>query len=118
MTALPTVDLTGDWTLTVSFLRGSRTHRLWLQQTGNEVSGAQQSDGFSGTVSGQLTAARVQLTFSAPFEGVSIFYSFEGEAKDGTMDGVAYFGCTNSSNDGAVNRRGFGDGRFSAVRFG
>jgi hypothetical protein len=114
--AAPTVDLTGDWTVNVQFLRGARAHTLRLQQSGRELAGEQYSDGFTGPVSGHIEADRVRLRFAMMAQGSTILYSFEGRADPSGMEGEVEFGCAGETNDGVVNRRQYGTGRWRASR--
>src|SRR6184192_2702122 len=48
----PATAIAGEWELRVDFMRGSRTHRLALEQRGSELSGRQSSAVFEGPVEG------------------------------------------------------------------
>ena len=99
------VNLAGEWEVSVRFLRGVRSHRLRLRQSGGELAGDQQSDGFAGAVSGSVEADRVRLRFNTKIEGTTIVYLFEGQAHAGGMAGTVQFGSANDTNTGVVNRR-------------
>src|SRR6266567_338733 len=48
----PAPAVAGDWELQVDFLHGARSHRLALEQRGNELAGHQRSAQFEGPVTG------------------------------------------------------------------
>jgi L-seryl-tRNA(Ser) seleniumtransferase len=114
--AAAAVDLAGEWQVRVNFLHGVRSHRLRLRQSGGELAGDQQSDGFAGAVSGSVEADRVRLRFNTKIEGTTIVYLFEGQAHERDMAGTVQFGSANETNTGVVNRRQYGEGRWQASR--
>jgi D-glucosaminate-6-phosphate ammonia-lyase len=112
----PTADISGEWEVDVQFLKGTRRHRLSLKQQGAVLTGHQESNGFSGDVTGQLSASTVRLTFDGQYEGSTIFYSFEGEAGEAKMEGAVLFGAANGTNHGILNLRQHGSGTWAARR--
>ena len=114
--AAAAVDVGGEWDVSVKFLHGARSHRLRLRQTGGELAGDQQSDGFAGAVSGSVEADRVRLRFNTKIEGTTVVYLFEGQADAGGMAGTVQFGSANDTNVGVVNRRQYGGGHWQANR--
>ncbi len=114
--AAPELDVSGEWELDVRFLKGGRRHRVTLEQQGTDVTGRQESNGFSGDVRGRVSASVVRLTFDGEHEGSTIFYSFEGEAAPSRMTGTVLFGAANGTNRGALNLRQHGSGTWEARR--
>jgi L-seryl-tRNA(Ser) seleniumtransferase len=114
--AAAAVDVGGEWEVSVKFLHGARSHRLRLRQSGGELAGDQQSEGFGGAVSGSVEADRVRLRFNTKIEGTTIVYLFEGQADAGGMAGTVQFGSANDTNTGVVNRRQYGGGHWQASR--
>jgi hypothetical protein len=110
------VDVAGEWQVRVNFLHGVRSHRLRLRQSGGELAGDQQSDGFAGAVSGSVEADRIRLRFNTKIEGTTIVYLFEGQAHADGMAGTVQFGSANDTNTGVVNRRQYGEVRWQASR--
>jgi L-seryl-tRNA(Ser) seleniumtransferase len=118
MEAAPAADISGEWEINVQFLKGGRRHRVTLVQQGAELTGRQESNGFSGGVKGQVSASTVRLMFDDVYEGSTIFYSFEGEADAAHMEGAVLFGAANGSNHGVLNLRQHGSGTWEARRLG
>ena len=100
----------------VQFLHGERTHRLRLQQQGNELSGSQQSEQFEGNVIGKLTAQHIRMEFETRHEGSAIAYRFEGKVSDGRMEGEVLLGSATDHHRGPVNLSQFGKGQWQASR--
>jgi L-seryl-tRNA(Ser) seleniumtransferase len=114
----PAADLSGEWDVQVRFLKGARQHRVRLRQQGADLTGIQESNGYSGGVKGRVAASTVRLTFDGEYEGNTIFYSFEGQADPTRMTGTVLFGAANGSNRGALNLRQHGSGTWEARRAG
>jgi D-glucosaminate-6-phosphate ammonia-lyase len=112
----PAIDLSGNWDIRVQFLHGERTHRLRLQQQGNQLSGRQQSEQFEGDVIGKLTGQGVRMEFEARHEGSAIAYRFEGKVNDGKMEGEVVLGSATDHHRGPVNLSQFGKGQWQALR--
>jgi L-seryl-tRNA(Ser) seleniumtransferase len=106
----------GEWELRVDFLQGARTHRLALQQHGNELAGHQRSAQFEGPVNGMLDADRIHFTFDGRYEASTLCYRFEGRLGDGAMEGSVVLGAASDQNHGIVNRSQFGTGIWQARR--
>ena len=112
----PAIEIGGDWELRIDFLQGSRVHRLNLEQRGAALAGQQRSLHFAGPVSGWLSGNLIQLSFASRYEGSTICYFFDGEARDGGMSGTAALGAASDQNRGIVNRSQFGTGQWRASR--
>ncbi len=110
------VDLSGEWKVTVRFLRGERRHRLQLHQEGEVISGRHELEQFAGDVAGRLDALGVRLTLRARFEGSTISYRLDGVIANGGMQGEAVLGSATDHHQGPVNMAQFGSGRWEAVR--
>jgi L-seryl-tRNA(Ser) seleniumtransferase len=106
----------GEWELRVEFLHGGRSHRLALQQRGNEIAGHQKSAQFEGPVSGILEADRVRFGFGDRYEASNLSYRFEGRVSDGAMAGTVALGAASDQNAGIVNKSQFGTGEWQARR--
>jgi uncharacterized pyridoxal phosphate-dependent enzyme len=108
--------IAGTWELRVAFMQGERTHRLRLEQHGNEVAGHQRSPQFEGPVEGALDADRIRFAFIGRYEASNICYRFEGQVTDGAMSGSVELGAASDQNGGIVNRSQFGAGQWHAHR--
>ncbi len=116
MNAVPAIDVSGPWDVTVDFLKGQRVHRLDLHQDGPALSGRQDSEQFSGGVTGRISGSVVELVFDDVYEGSTIFYTFAGRAAPSSMTGTVLFGAANGTNRGTFNLRQHGNGTWTASR--
>jgi len=112
----PAPAVAGEWELRVDFLHGTRSHRLALEQRGNELAGHQRSGQFEGPVIGTLEAHRVWFSFGSRYEASNLSYRFEGTVEDGAMAGTVALGAASDQNAGIVNRSQFGSGQWQARR--
>ena len=112
----PAPAVAGEWELRVDFLHGTRSHRLALEQRGNELAGHQRSAQFEGPVNGTLRADRVYFSFGSRYEASNLSYRFEGTVEDGAMTGTVALGAASDQNAGIVNRSQFGTGQWQARR--
>jgi L-seryl-tRNA(Ser) seleniumtransferase len=112
----PAAEIAGNWELRVDFLQGSRVHWLDIEQRGTELAGHQRSTQFEGPITGWLSGAQIQLSFTSRYEASTICYFFDGEIRDGKMSGTAMLGAASDQNHGIVNRSQFGSGCWSASR--
>jgi L-seryl-tRNA(Ser) seleniumtransferase len=110
--------LAGHWRLDLSFLHGTRTHRVTLTQSGTTLAGSHESPDFTGPVAGQLTQGGVTFHFDTTYEASTIRYNFEGHIEAGHLTGSVTFGTFNEHHQGAVNLAQFGAGHWSARRVG
>jgi len=108
--------IAGTWELRVAFMQGERTHRLRLEQHGNEVAGHQHSPQFEGPVEGVLDADQIRFAFIGRYEASNISYRFEGRVAGGAMSGSVELGAASDQNSGIVNRSQFGAGQWQAHR--
>jgi D-glucosaminate-6-phosphate ammonia-lyase len=113
---LPVLAVAGEWELRVDFLHGARSHRLALEQRGNELAGHQKSAQFEGPVSGTLEADLIRFSFGGRYEASNLSFRFEGTVADGTMAGTVALGAASDQNSGIVNRSQFGTGEWRARR--
>jgi hypothetical protein len=112
----PTTDVSGDWTIDVSFLQGTRSHHIVLRQQDDVVAGSQCSHQFEGPVTGTIHGGRVDLEFSAWHEGAMIAFRLEGAVTDGQMRGQVTLGTATVQRRGPINLAQFGTGSFRGIR--
>jgi hypothetical protein len=109
-------DVSGNWIVRVQFLHGEREHRLTLRQSGNQLTGSQQSAQFESNVTGKLVKRHVRMEFESRHEGSAIAYRFEGSVANGEMQGDVFLGSATDSHRGPVNLSQFGTGQWQASR--
>jgi hypothetical protein len=97
------VSVAGQWQAEITFLRGSATHTLLLEQHGPDLVGTHQGEFVSGDLSGTVAANQVHFRSRQRIQGQQLSYEFTG-----TVDG--------DKMSGAVNMGEYGDARWSAER--
>ena len=112
----PSPAVAGEWELRVDFLHGVRSHRLALEQRGNQLAGHQRSAQFEGPVTGMVEADLIQFSFGSRYEASNLSFRFEGKLRDGAMAGTVALGAASDQNAGIVNRSQFGTGTWQARR--
>src|SRR3954471_20318977 len=111
-------DVAGEWDMRVDFMHGTRTHRLALQQNGDDITGRQRSAQFDGPVTGAIESDHIRLAFEGRHEAATISYCFEGRIAAGEMEGTVLLGAASDQNQGIINRTQFGAGSWTSVRGG
>ena len=87
-----TVDLSGHWDLTIDYFTSSSHHRLYLQQTGNWITGSHQSDFSEQPIVGTVEGDQVKLRSEVQQPGDRIPFLFAGQATDGSIAGSIFLG--------------------------
>lgn len=90
--AIPTVDLSGHWDLTINYFTSSSHHRLYLQQEGNWVTGTHQSDFSEQPIVGTVEGNQVKLRSEVQQPGDRIPFLFAGQMEDGQFSGSIFLG--------------------------
>jgi seryl-tRNA(Sec) selenium transferase len=98
-----TAAVAGQWQAEITFLRGSATHTLILEQQGATLVGTHRGEYVSGDLSGSVAANQVHFRSSQKIEGQRLSYEFTG-----TVDG--------DKMAGSVNLGEYGDARWTAQR--
>lgn len=88
--ARPAQDISGVWEVEVAYEVGQSHHKLFLNTSGNRVTGSHQGWAFQGDLRGEIDGSRVELRSSLPVEGTHLSYtfrgSFEGQEIAGDVD--------------------------------
>jgi hypothetical protein len=112
----PAASVAGQWRVTIDFVRGQAVHALDLRQDGARLDGIHRTAELGGAVTGAVEDGRITLRSAHRFQGTNLVYSFTGTVSDGRMEGAVALGTDGTSAPGPLNRREFGDARWSAVR--
>jgi hypothetical protein len=112
------VDVSGQWVVDVSFLKGERKHQIELQQQGGVISGSQRSPQFEGPVTGRVDGSAIELVFSMWHEGTLIAYRLNGSVTGDVMQGDVTLGTATHHHQGPINLAQFGPGWFRGLRTG
>lgn len=85
-------ELSGRWTITIQFLKGTAEHQMTLIQNGSELTGSYQGQYTSGEITGTVTGSQVEFFTLLKYEGSNLQYKFSGELQNGTMSGTVDLG--------------------------
>lgn len=88
----PTVDISGHWDVEVNFFSSQSQHTWFLQQDGNWIEGAHQSDFATQNIVGMVEENKVKMRSVFRKPGNAISYWFSGEVTDGVMTGSIFLG--------------------------
>jgi D-glucosaminate-6-phosphate ammonia-lyase len=86
------VDISGHWDLTVEYFSSSSQHQLYLQQEGNWIEGAHQSDFSNQEIAGTVEGNQVKLRSQVRQPGDNIPFLFSGRVSDDVIAGSIYLG--------------------------
>jgi D-glucosaminate-6-phosphate ammonia-lyase len=86
------VDISGHWDLTVEYFSSTSQHKLYLQQEGNWIEGAHQSDFSSQEIAGTVEGDQVKLRSQVRMPGDSILFLFSGRVSDDIISGSIHLG--------------------------
>jgi D-glucosaminate-6-phosphate ammonia-lyase len=86
------VDISGHWDLTVEYFSSTSQHQLYLQQEGNWIEGAHQSDFSNQEIAGTVEGNQVKLRSQVRQPGDNIPFLFSGRVSDGVIAGSIYLG--------------------------
>jgi uncharacterized pyridoxal phosphate-dependent enzyme len=86
------VDMSGHWDLTVEYFTSTSHHQLYLQQEGNWIEGAHQSDFSTQEIVGVVEGDQVRLRSQVRQPGDFIPFLFSGRASGDTISGSVFLG--------------------------
>ncbi len=88
----PAADVSGEWEVTIQFVRGAAHHKLELKADGNAVAGTHFGARSSAQLKGKVDGDRVVLRSALPCHGTELPYTFRGELAVGRMSGEVDLG--------------------------
>lgn len=90
--AEPSGDVSGTWTVTITFVRGRTDHTFALAQRGREVSGVHVGEFAQRAIGGTIDGSHVRLFSSHTRDGVRLNFDFSGTIQGPTMSGEVQAG--------------------------
>ncbi len=97
------VPVQGQWEVTINFGRGSATHYVAFEQSGNSLVGTHRGEFVEGDLAGTVAGNEVVFKSSQKMEGTRLSWDFTGKAAANSMKGT-------------VNMGEYGEARWSAKR--
>ncbi len=86
------VQIAGNWTVAIKYLRGTGEQRFTLQQEGDRVTGTQTGEVYKAELKGLVQADHIELTSDMPVSGNSIFWTFRGIVSGNNASGTVHMG--------------------------
>ena len=90
--AVPTVDLSGEWELTINSPQGSRDVRAMFESEGEQLSGKLMSPLGELPFAGTLTGNQVEFSYVIQFQDNELPITMSGTVHEDSMTGTADFG--------------------------
>ena len=90
--APPAADVAGRWDVEMEFACGSARHRLFLETSGNRVTGTHFGRSLTGELNGVIDGDRVRFRSSFPYEGTRLSYEFSGAVEGDRISGEVSLG--------------------------
>jgi hypothetical protein len=86
------VDVTGDWDLTITSPQGTREAKASLKQDGEKLTGAFKSPRGELPITGSIKGKEIKLSYTVKFQDQDLAITMTGNVDGDTMKGEADFG--------------------------
>jgi D-glucosaminate-6-phosphate ammonia-lyase len=83
----PAAQLDGAWDVAVKYTCGAAEHKLFLNTSGNTVSGVHIGWAGQGDLKGRIDGDRVEFRSELPSPGQRVSFRFSGRITEGVMSG-------------------------------
>ncbi len=90
--AAPAGNIAGKWTLDLEFQPGAARHEVFLETSGNKLTGTHRARLGGGAVEGEIDGSRVAFSSSFRYEGQTLHYDFQGMLSGSNMSGEVHLG--------------------------
>jgi D-glucosaminate-6-phosphate ammonia-lyase len=90
--APPAVDIGGEWTAELTFVRGSAEHHFTVEQHDGTLSGTHRGEILTGALTGYVEGRRVFFRSGERIEGATLHYGFTGDVAGDRIEGVVQLG--------------------------
>jgi hypothetical protein len=86
------VDISGAWTIRLTFILGSTTHSAVLTVQGTELAGAYHGKVGTAPIRGAISDSSIQFSTTLRYEATNLPYLFTGTVQGDTMSGEVTMG--------------------------
>ena len=90
--APPSISLSGQWDLQLSFNYTTARHKVIFEQDGAKLAGTHEGEFASGDLRGTVDGNSVRFQSSLPTEGARVSFQFSGVLEDGQLSGTVSLG--------------------------
>jgi D-glucosaminate-6-phosphate ammonia-lyase len=90
--------INGEWTVRITYLRGTSDHHLSIQQSGHDLNGKHDSETLTGALRGSVYGNEARFHSSHKIQGTSIGYEFRGTVAGNSMNGTVNMGEYGQAN--------------------
>jgi uncharacterized pyridoxal phosphate-dependent enzyme len=84
--------LSGNWAVTIQYVRGQGEQQFTLQQDGASLTGNQKGEIYQGTITGTVRANTLEMVSRMPVPGSTIDWRFKGTVSGNGMSGTVNLG--------------------------
>jgi L-seryl-tRNA(Ser) seleniumtransferase len=112
------IDISGRWTLDITFVVGSARHRLDIELHGERMAGMHRTLHLANPIKGSARGDQVDFSSLHKFEGTNLAYRFVGRVSAGgdAMSGTVELGSTGQAAPGPLNMKEYGNATWQAKR--
>jgi hypothetical protein len=84
--------LSGNWAVTIQYVRGQGEQQFTLQQDGASLTGSQKGEIYQGAITGTVRANTLEMVSRMPVPGSVIDWRFKGTVTGNNMSGTVNLG--------------------------
>lgn len=84
--------LSGNWAVTIQYIRGQGEQQFSLQQDGANLIGSQKGEIYQGAITGTVRANTLEMVSHMPVPGSSVYWRFKGTVTGDRMSGTVNLG--------------------------
>lgn len=86
------VQISGDWSVEIKYIRGTGQQRFTLQQNGDRLTGTQEGEIYKAELKGLVQADHIELKSEMAVPGNSILWTFRGVVSGNHASGTVHMG--------------------------
>ena len=86
------VQIAGNWTVEIKYIRGTGVQPLTLQQDGDRLTGTQAGEVYQANLKGIVHADHIELTSEMEVPGNAISWTFRGVVTGNNASGTVHMG--------------------------
>lgn len=88
----PPVNVVGEWTMSLTFVKGTAEHMAVIAQEGEKLTGTYKGTRLEGPLSGRVVGDTVELYGRLSNESTDVTFHYTGKVAGDTMSGIVDMG--------------------------